>query len=251
MPSTWNKRQHTYWDQIAPRYDSFYTGAWAKLENDAIETVVVDCINTVQSLGPVNIIDFGCGTGLGALFSQRADRPFAYTGVDISRRMLTIAQKQLSHLQPTLLCCAMEKVEEVSSQSQHVALCLFTALSFSENPQQAIAEMLRVLRAGGCVIVSALGRFSLRRLVRLRLARREAYQTRGDSSALLPPPAHTFSSRTLTRLLTEAGFQVKSVFGISCLADITTSTKFWSFDVALCRRMPNTGHMLFAVAAKP
>lgn len=114
-----------------------------------VEQALVDALGD-EPLGQV--LDIGTGTGrMAELFAERADRMVA---LDKSLEMLRIARAKLQHL-PT------EQVELVQGDlaalpfdaDQFDTILLHQVLHFAQEPEIALAEAGRVLRAGGRIAI--------------------------------------------------------------------------------------------------
>lgn len=101
------------------------------------------------------VLDVATGTGRlpQALFMQSA-----FTGcivaIDASRQMLALAQQKLHAYQDRIewRCADAEKLD-FSDEAFDVVTCL-EAIEFFQHPDQALREMLRVLKPAGLLVIS-------------------------------------------------------------------------------------------------
>lgn len=134
----------------APRYDTLARFQQVELQR------VLDAARMI-SAGPAQLLDVGCGTGLFAQLAG-ADRPqWKIMGVDISEGMCGVAQRYCHAIQSDVTCLPIAE--------RSVDMCVSSlCLQWVENKPQAIAEMARVLKPGGRLILSTLGGQTLREL---------------------------------------------------------------------------------------
>ena len=116
----------------------------------------------LELLGPVDrldVLDVGCGDGVLATTLSRHGAKV--TGLDPDPRMLDAARARAEtesidlHLVPGR-AEALPFPDETFDR-----VIAVTVLCFVSQPDQAIAEMARVLKPGGCLVIGELGRWSL------------------------------------------------------------------------------------------
>ena len=104
------------------------------------------------------VLDVGCGTGaaLAALLARPEVRLGQYTGLDPSEAMLSVAQRrQFAGSVPDLrwLCFPGDSAPlPLDDSSVDLVLCL-SCLHFMSAPDVCVAEMQRVLRPGGTLLL--------------------------------------------------------------------------------------------------
>jgi ubiquinone/menaquinone biosynthesis C-methylase UbiE len=131
----------------APYYDEWkWQRFWQHCELPLIASEVSAFVGTGRHRN--TLVDVGCGTG--RYLRQLADQFNHSIGVDVSERMLAIASQYASGRR--LLRAEATSLPLPSSSAD---LVLSTrVLSHVRRPEQAIAEMARVLRPGGLLILS-------------------------------------------------------------------------------------------------
>lgn len=175
-------------DPFADLYDSWFDtplgGTVDLLEKDLL----------ARFMGPVAgqaALDVGTGTGHFAHFL--AERGARVVGVDISRAMLRVAAAK-PHIPPLVQADAAALPFETRTFDLVFSV---TALEFVADATRAAAEMARVCRGGGRLLVGVLNAWSPWAWVRRRAARRNP----SDPFAA----AHFFSPPEFARLLAPFG----------------------------------------------
>jgi len=138
-------------DQIAFRYDflnRFLSGGidiyWRKR-----------AIKELKSLQPRKILDVATGTGDVAIMSYKFLKPETIVGIDISEGMLQLGRQKVANL----LLNKQIALEQGDSEAINFADNTFDAITVAfgvrnfENLQKGLAEMNRVLKPGGKLVV--------------------------------------------------------------------------------------------------
>ena len=145
----------------ARAYDGWFDSAWGRhafgVESQAVE----------DAAGPVDgrrVLDAGCGTGR---FAASLERQGARTaGVDLDPAMLAVAA---SRVRGPLVVADVQHLP-LGDRTFDLALAV-TVCEFTADPAAVVAEMVRVTRPGGRVVVGSLNPLSpwgLRRLAQFR-----------------------------------------------------------------------------------
>jgi demethylmenaquinone methyltransferase / 2-methoxy-6-polyprenyl-1,4-benzoquinol methylase len=138
-------------DQIAPKYDflnhtlSFYIDVWWR--NRAIQHL--------KTLDPKQILDIATGTADLAITAAKKLAPKEIVGVDISNKMLDIGRTKLK------VKGLDQLIRLETGDSEHLrfddnsfdAVTVAFGVRNFENLEKGLAEMLRVLRPGGKVVI--------------------------------------------------------------------------------------------------
>jgi ubiquinone/menaquinone biosynthesis C-methylase UbiE len=99
------------------------------------------------------VLDVGCGTGM--TLKDILRRGHSVVGADITEEMVHRARRAVSEFPPERARCILSDVEHVplASESFDVALCM-GVLQYLQTDAKAIAELSRMVRPGGLVIVT-------------------------------------------------------------------------------------------------
>src|SRR4051812_2183968 len=112
-------------------------------------------IKQLQPLQPKYILDVATGTGDVAILTQKMLHPTKITGIDISEGMLNIGRKKIEKLglqnQVELLQGDSETIG-FPDNSFDAIIVAFGVRNF-QNLEKGLAEMLRVLKPGGKLVV--------------------------------------------------------------------------------------------------
>lgn len=175
-------------DPFAPLYDSWFDtplgGTVDALEKDLL-------LRFMEPVMGQAALDVGTGTGHFAQFL--AEQGAKVVGVDISRAMLRVAVAKPG--MPPLVQADAAALPFADAAFDLVLSV--TALEFVSDTARAVAEMARVCRRGGRLIVGVLNAWSPWAWVRRRAARRNP----SDPFAV----AHFFSPTEFVRLFTPLG----------------------------------------------
>ncbi|HZH95229.1 MAG TPA: bifunctional demethylmenaquinone methyltransferase/2-methoxy-6-polyprenyl-1,4-benzoquinol methylase UbiE [Flavisolibacter sp.] len=138
-------------DSLAPRYD---------LVNRVL-SVGIDrgwrkkAIRELQKDAPQHILDVATGTADMALLTARLLQPAKITGIDISEGMLEVGRQKIArtNLKTTIeLVSGDSETINFGNHSFDAVMVAFGVRNF-ENLETGLAEMLRVLKPGGKLVV--------------------------------------------------------------------------------------------------
>jgi ubiquinone/menaquinone biosynthesis C-methylase UbiE len=136
-------KQSEFWSKIAGKYDSvidFQLGVNTR-------AMVRDRLALEEKLG--GVAEFGCGGGFyTGVLAARAERVVA---TDLAPGMLAVAKQNISAANVTFQQEDCQQTSFVDSSFDTVFLSL--VLHFTE-PTRALAEMRRILKPGGALIIS-------------------------------------------------------------------------------------------------
>lgn len=183
---------------------------------------------------PGRLVDLGCGTG--RLLLPFARRGYHVLGVDLSLEMLRVAaaKARAEGLTVPLVQANLVELDGLASGAFDYAACLFSTLGMvmgAENRRRVVAQVYRLLRPGGRFVLHVHNRwFNVwvpqgRRWLLRNLAASLLGQAEGGDCRMPPHQGiaglslHLFTRREVTRLLEEAGFQLREVRSLSLRPD--------------------------------
>lgn len=153
--------------RVAPAaYDRWFDTRWGRYAF-TVELAAIE--RAAGRLDGLRVLDAGCGTGqFTAALERRAAR---LAGVDLDPAMLTVAGRRVRA--PLLAADAGELPFRDGAFDVAVAV---TVCEFTASPAAVVAELARVTRPGGRVVIGALNRRSAWGLARRRQLRRPPWQ---------------------------------------------------------------------------
>lgn len=172
------------------------------------------------------VLDAGCGAGLAAL--DLLERGFHVHGVDVSSKMLELAERNISQRQVPPERYALSCSDVAGLRLPPNSFDGITALGFLQyqpNELEALKELHRVLKPGGVLVITGPTRIKLsnwfglaRHYYALRAKLRRKKPAAGASAAGKPAMSsrdvlrqispHAYSYKRFRRLLADAGFRV-------------------------------------------
>lgn len=193
--------QVEFWSTVVDRYDRVVD---LQIGGET-RSIVRERVAREENLGQV--VEFGCGTGFYTeVLARKANTLLA---TDISPRMLDCAKQQVnaSHVTFQTEDCQQTTLPAAAYDTAFIGL----VLHFTE-PDRTVAEMYRILRAGGTLIVVNLDPYAVNGLTRIRSLVRIVYQ--GIVGYRTKPPKrfgrNVLSEARLRELLGRSGFKVSS-----------------------------------------
>ncbi|MCK5821226.1 MAG: bifunctional demethylmenaquinone methyltransferase/2-methoxy-6-polyprenyl-1,4-benzoquinol methylase UbiE [Bacteroidales bacterium] len=137
-------------DNIAPTYD--FLNHALSLNIDKIWRR--KAINSLRSINPKKILDIATGTGDLAIAALKLG-PDSVIGVDISEGMIRVGQQKVEAkgLQRVISFQTADSEELPFDDCQFDALTVAFGVRNFENPQKGLAEMCRVLKPRGRLVV--------------------------------------------------------------------------------------------------
>jgi ubiquinone/menaquinone biosynthesis C-methylase UbiE len=152
MKATLQRRVQRYgWDLAAPDYESLWQSHLAEAQAALLEWA---------SPAPgEQVLDIACGTGLVSFEAARAVGVSGHVlGIDLSDRMVGAAERRARQRKSSN--CSFSRMDAetlaVPDACFDVALCAL-GLMYMPDPEQALREMRRALRAGGRVSLAVWG----------------------------------------------------------------------------------------------
>jgi ubiquinone/menaquinone biosynthesis C-methylase UbiE len=179
-------------DDWAAYYDAWFETPIGALVREYEAAVVLDLLRPGEG---ETVLDAGCGTGVFTLDLLNAGA--RVTGLDVSEPMLEAARRKLDGLPFTAVTGDMLALPfPDGSFDKAVSI---TALEFIEDAHQAVAELFRVARPGGRVVVATLN--SLSPWAARRRAKQDEhllvdahYRSPDDLRALAPVPGRVVTA---------------------------------------------------------
>ena len=239
--STERKENRTYYDEFSHRYEAERGRGYHAL----IDDLEVDL--ALRYSRGARLLEAGCGTGL--ILDRLAPYARRAVGVDLSsgmlgharRRGLQVVQGSITHLP--------------FPDHEFDVVCSFKVLAHVERIHDAVAEMSRVTRPGGHLLLEFYNPWSLRYLVkRLKpptaISERtsdDAVYTRYDSLGAvrrLLPPGHRVVDLRGVRVVTP----VSTVFKLPPVGGLFRWLEHQACDAPVVRRF---GGFLIVVVRKP
>jgi methyltransferase (TIGR00027 family) len=189
--------QATFWSAIADRYDRIVDQQLGGATRAAVRARLA----REGRLG--RTVELGCGTGFfTGVLAEKAESVLA---TDLSPGMLDVAGRVgAGNVTFQVADCQRTSLPDASFDTAFISLVLhFT------DPAQTIAEMHRILRPGGTLIVANLDPAPLRGFDRVRAILRILY--RGVTGYRVKPPRrlgrNVLTAEALTDLMLRSGFQ--------------------------------------------
>lgn len=144
--------------ELANRYDreaASWSGTLTRLGFDAAYGALMDQVAPeLPSESSLRVLDAGIGTGaLSAALVSRCRSDIDLVGVDLSRDMLRQAAQALrhDHVQARLICA--DVVDLACEASSCDVVLAAHVLEHAPSPEDALAELARVLKPGGLLII--------------------------------------------------------------------------------------------------
>lgn len=190
-----------FWSNVAARYDrvvDLQIGGMTR-------PMVRERVAREGELG--RLVEFGCGTAFYTeVLARKADTLVA---TDISPGMLDIAKQRVKVANVTFQA---EDCQHTSLPDRAFDTAFMSLVIHFTDPAHTMAEMLRILRPGGTLIIANLDPQALSGLDRIRSLTRIVYQ--GIVGYRLKPPKgfgrNVMTEKQLGDLLGRSGFRVDS-----------------------------------------
>ena len=215
--------EHSGWQVATARY--------AALTRDLTGQFIEPLLDAT-GVGPgMRVLDVATGPGSAAAAVAR--RGAGATGVDFSENMLAEARR--AHPDVTFELGDAEALRFAAGEFDAV-VCSFGLLHFT-NPEQAVAEALRVLRPGGRYAATVWDTPEHGPLFRIV---QQAVQQHGDPSVPLPagPPMFRFSDPAeFRRLLEVAGFSGVQITAVPGTFSLASADELYQFVAGATARM--------------
>ena len=191
-----------FWSKAAQKYDKVVD---LQLGTPMTRSMVRDRAAKEGRLG--HLAEFGCGTGFYTqMVAAKADSVVA---TDISPGMLERAKRQVAAENVTF---QVQDCERTTLPSEAFDTAFMALVIHLVKPAKALAEMRRILKPGGTLIIANVDTGALTGLDRLRGALRILYH--GITGYRIRPPKgfadNAMTEKQLCDLLNRSGFDVLS-----------------------------------------
>ncbi len=127
---------------------------WAQVYDSQLNPLLMLEERTAASLLPrlagSDVLDVGCGTGRWLIRLEKF-KPASLSGIDSSFAMLQCARKKICDT--TLLCQSLSSKVPIENSSKDFVLSSFV-LSYLDDLQMFAQECARIVRHGGCLLIS-------------------------------------------------------------------------------------------------
>ena len=200
---------------MAETYDEIDAQPFYITQYEAYAEDLIDRVSAWRG----RVLDLGCGTGI----HTRAVAEIAdwATGIDVSFRLVRKAREKLRGARGTVLVADAGRLP-FADQMFDAALSYGEPLSHVDAPDEALAELARVLRPGGRAVLSVDNVWNRRTLLSARLSLRAAarggavrdWEFYDDAGRPVRLSLKTFTHGELVGLLERHGFRVEDVVGI-------------------------------------
>jgi ubiquinone/menaquinone biosynthesis C-methylase UbiE len=190
--------QREFWSTVAPKYDEVVDAQIG----GATRAMVRDRVLQECCLG--TLVELGCGTGF--YTEVLAERASSVVATDLSPGMLVLAQGRVKAPNVTF---QLEDCQKTSLPAGRFDSAFMSLVIHFTDPPTTVAELRRLLRPGGTLIVANLDPRALGALDRLRSLVRIFY--RGVTGYRLSPPkkfgTNVVTGDQLCDLLRCSGFE--------------------------------------------
>jgi ubiquinone/menaquinone biosynthesis C-methylase UbiE len=231
-----------YHDRVAGKYDDLYDTPYWRFYRDVSWRHLKPYIPVVR---PAFAADLGCGTGWFGMRLLKAG--CAVTFLDLSGKMIeaareTVEQQGSRGLDVRYVQSGMEEMREIASGSLDFATAQGDPLSFCEDPARALAELARIVKPGGAVVLSVdnrvagvrslLGEKSPEAAIELMKTGRTRWRGERVEERF---GMKMFEPDELASLLRRAGFDVASMIAKTVL--VQRSNEAWLEDPRTMREL--------------
>lgn len=234
---------HSSVSEVPPDFGPHTYRRWraskiGRLTEDVEDTLLFDLIGDPKDC---IALDVGCGEGTLSLDLWR--RGARVTGIDPAEAMLTAAQERAASAGAEIPFLRAQAEDMPFKDAQFDLVVAKTILCFVADATDVFAEMARVLRPGGRLVIGELGKWSPWALQRY---------IRGRFGSPLWRHAHFWTATDLRRLATNTGLTVQTVRGAVYYPRLSVAARlFRPFDAELGRTTTIGAAFIAMAAVKP
>jgi ubiquinone/menaquinone biosynthesis C-methylase UbiE len=154
---SWEQQVRRFFNEASKEYADSYYGITPQAHYYAMRQKIV--LSFLERLDGGRILDVGCGPGM--MVAPCTQRRFLYTGLDLSEKMIDECLHRHRDTATANFCVGRIQCLPFDNNLFDVLLCM-GALEYvpAEEEDAAMAEMIRVLKPGGLLIISHLNRVS-------------------------------------------------------------------------------------------
>ena len=239
----WKVKQKQYWNKIALSYNSLYSEKWSILEDKLTEYQ----LKWMKKNNYYEILDLACGRALGYDFCQniKDTEKFHYTGIDIADKMIEL--NNLNYKKAVFYNTSMKNIDYIPNNSIDVVLCLNTSLSYTDDIDLILKQIMRVLKNDGKAFLSVLNKNSIRRTFvnnyqDIEKNKIEKYQTRGIAINDLYAPAYLYSKKEIIKIFHTNNFKLLKFYGVGFFSGVFEKPFLWSIDRVLSKLFSEKCH---------
>jgi SAM-dependent methyltransferase len=234
-----NRRYH---DRVAAKYDDVYDTPYWRFYRDVSWRHLKPFLPSAR---PSWAADLGCGTGWFGTRLLKSGFHVLFldpSGAMVEKARESAARESARGLETRFEQAGMEEMSAIESGLLDFATAQGDPLSFCEEPARALAELARIVKPGGAVVLSVDSRVAgVRSLLdertpdaALELARSGRTKWRGDRSDERFG-MKMFELDELTSLLARAGFEPLSTIAKTCL--VQRANEAWLDDPERAREL--------------
>lgn len=190
------------YDDLAERYDQEFTRPIDYAEDQVVFYMMRGCHRPFDK-----VLDLGCGTGL--YLEHLYTEPEFYRGVDISSKMLKIAESKFpKHAEQNSFICGDIKDFPYEVNTFNLVVSTFASLSYLPGIQKPIFDAFHTLKRNGRIFVQVYGKKNPRDLIQ-------------------DVPIKTYSPDDLIEAAELAGFVDVKVAGLTVFAHKLPLSREW------------------------